>query len=115
MDPKDALSPRNRITAGSIAILYTHPSTDWSVATMIYDGHAAVGMRWNGDIADRRDLGYPSARGSNGAWFVLPDEIAALVLALVLAAEAASAGAGELPPDRLARLFNGRRERQPQS
>jgi hypothetical protein len=114
MDPKDALSPRNRITAGSIAIIYTHPSTDWSVATMTYDGHAAVGMRWNGDINDRKDLGYPSARGTNGAWFVLPDEIAALVLALVLAAEATEASAGNLPPDRLVRLFDGR-ERRPKA
>jgi hypothetical protein len=113
MDPKDALSPRSRIKAGSIAVIYTHPSTDWSVATMIYDGRSAVAMRWNGDVNDRRDLGYPSARGANGAWFVLPDEVAALILALVLAAEATGASAGDLPPDRLARLFNSRERRAP--
>jgi hypothetical protein len=111
MDPKDALWPKSRIADNSIAIIYTHPSTDWSVATMVYDGQPAVGMRWNGDVNDRKDLGYPSARGANGAWFILPDEIAALVLALVLAADAATAGATPAPSrGRLSRLFAGGRE-----
>lgn len=83
MHPTEAQSPRRRVADGTVKVLYTHPSTDWSVATMTYDEiPGCVGIRWNGDIADRSDLGYPSARG-NGAWFILPEGVAQMVLGMV--------------------------------
>jgi hypothetical protein len=83
MHPTDAQSPRGRVSEGTVRVLYTHPSTDWSVATMTYDNiPGRVGIRWNGNIADRADLGYPSARG-NGAWFILPDGVAETMLGMV--------------------------------
>ena len=111
MDPKDAASPKDRVSAGTVRVVYTHPSTDWSVATMIYDDHPAVGMRWNGDIGNRQDLGYPSARG-NGAWFILPEEVAGLVMALV---GAVSVARGDEPEGALSSLFFGARFPQPQA
>jgi hypothetical protein len=64
MHATDAQSPKRRVADGTVAVIYTHPSTDWSVATMTYDDIAGrVGIRWNGDIGDRGDLGYPNARG----------------------------------------------------
>ena len=74
MHPLDATSPKWRIAQGTIDVIYIHPSNEWSLATMTYDGHPALGMRWNGDLNDPRDLGYPSARG-NGAWFIVPPEV----------------------------------------
>lgn len=73
MHPHDAQSPKWRIAAGSIKVIYMND--EWSLATMIYDEKPALGIRWNGDITNRQDLGYPSARGSNGAWFIIPREI----------------------------------------
>lgn len=83
MHPTDAHSPKWRIEQGTINVVYTHPSTDWSVATMTYDEiPGCVGIRWNGDINNPADLGYPSARG-NGAWFILPEGPAQMMLAMV--------------------------------
>lgn len=81
MHPSDALSPKWRIEPGSINIIYAND--DWAVATMIYDGRPATGIRWNGDINNRNDLGYPSARGSNGAWFILPEPIDTMVKGMI--------------------------------
>ena len=62
MHPTDAHSPKWRIEQGTIDVVYTHPSTDWSVATMTYDEvPGCVGIRWNGDINNPADLGYPRA------------------------------------------------------
>jgi hypothetical protein len=95
MHPTDALSPKWRIEQGTINVLYTHPSTDWSVATMTYDGQpGCVGIRWNGDINDPTSLGYPSARG-NGAWFILPEGPAQMMLAMVDLANATGMLPGE--------------------
>lgn len=83
MHPNDAHSPKWRIAQGTINVVYTHPSTDWSVATMTYDDTpGCVGIRWNGDITNKDDLGYPSARG-NGAWFILPEGVAEMMLGMV--------------------------------
>jgi len=89
MHPRDAKSPAWRIAPGSIEIV--HINADWSLATMTYDGvEDSVGIRWNGDIENPTDLGYPNAR-SNGAWFILPDGIAEIVLSVVQ-------NTGKLPP-----------------
>jgi hypothetical protein len=83
MHPVDATSPKWRIANNSIRILYTHPTTHWSLASMTYDDIPdRIGIRWNGDVTDRGDLGYPSARG-NGAWFILPDPLDGLVRAMI--------------------------------
>lgn len=81
MHPEDAKSPKWRIT-GPITILHISPDEQWSLASMTYDGVPnRIGIRWNGDINNRDDLGYPSARGSNGAWFILPDDVAGMMTA----------------------------------
>jgi hypothetical protein len=81
MHPHDALSPKWRIEPGSIKVIYSN--NDWALADITYDGVPRTGIRWNGDINDRNDLGYPSARGSNGAWFMLPDELTVIVKAML--------------------------------
>ena len=81
MHPFDAKSPKWRIEDGSIKVIYSNLL--WSLAKMKYDGTPALGIRWNGDINDRNDLGYPSARGSNGAWFILPPEVEPFFLAML--------------------------------
>lgn len=79
----DAHSPKWRIEQGTINVVYTHPSNDWSVATMSYDHTpGCVGIRWNCDITDPADLGYPGARG-NGAWFILRERPAQMMLPMV--------------------------------
>jgi hypothetical protein len=85
LHPSDALSPKWRIDPGSIKVIFTND--DWAVATMIYDGREATGIRWNGDITNRNDLGYPSARGSNGAWFILPEPVGAMTLSMITLAQ----------------------------
>jgi hypothetical protein len=81
MHPFDAKSPKWRIEEGSIKVIYFNEL--WALAKMKYDGTPALGIRWNGDINDRQDLGYPSARSSNGAWFILPPEVEPFFFAML--------------------------------
>jgi hypothetical protein len=74
MRPQDALSPRNKIEADSLDVIYTAPGGGWSLAEVVWDGEARVGCRWNGDINDPEDKGNPRSH-NQGTWFVLPDEI----------------------------------------
>ncbi len=82
MRPQDALSPRNRIKAGSLDVIYTTPAGEWSLAEMVWDGEPRVGCRWNGDIDDPEDKGNPRSH-SQGTWFIFPDEIGFPIAMLV--------------------------------
>jgi hypothetical protein len=61
MRPEDALSPRDRLTTGSLTIIYTHRlEHSWSVAEMEWDRVRRVGCRWNGNLDDSEDKGQPA-------------------------------------------------------
>jgi len=79
-DPKNVLSPKGRVK--SVEVIYDAGPVpgSWSVAQIEWDGHPAVGIRWNGD--EESSKGMPQARG-NPAWFILPDDIAGAVCGLV--------------------------------
>jgi hypothetical protein len=54
------------------------PMSGWSAASMLWDGWAAIGMRWNcGD--DNTGIGSPNSSGYP-VWFILPETIAQTVL-----------------------------------
>ena len=79
MKPENVLSPRRRITPGSLSVILTRPEPEypdrsWSLAEMEYDGKLRVGCRWNGITNDPNSLGHPRSHGQ-AAWFILPDEI----------------------------------------
>lgn len=113
MHPSQVVSPRDRLEAATLKIIYIDPSKEWSIATMTYDEGPAVGLRWNGDINNPKDTGYPN-RGEYGQWFILPAAVAALVLALVNALPRASEDSSELDLSVLEAAFHQIRVQQPQ-
>lgn len=80
--PAQVLSPRKRNK--NLRKEHDGGEGSWSLATLEWDGKPAVGIRWNG----RSPEGAPPSKGnpqSSGhpTWFILPDEIATEILALV--------------------------------
>jgi hypothetical protein len=78
LSPKASVSDLHVIFDGGI---YDDDSpawgwTGWSLATMLWDGDPAVGVRWNGE-GDW--VGTPSSRGLP-TWFILPDPLAKIAL-----------------------------------
>ena len=73
-DPTTVRSPKDRVL--DVDVVYDKGPTDqsWSVARLKWDGKDAVGIRWNGEVA-QSGVGTPSSR-SNPTWFIVPDEIA---------------------------------------
>jgi hypothetical protein len=79
MRPENALSPRKRLDASSLDVIYRSPVNErgrsWSLAKMTWDGVPdRVGCRWDGVRDDAEDKGNPRSHGQ-GTWFILPDEI----------------------------------------
>jgi hypothetical protein len=66
------------------SIIYTSPDGHFSIArgTWTEDDMDRFAMRWNGDINDPNDKGYPSVF-DNPMWFQLPYDIRDLIAALI--------------------------------
>jgi hypothetical protein len=75
VDPATVLSPKNAVT--SIEVLYDGGQGSWSAARLGWCGKEKLGIRWNGD--EGSGIGNPQSRG-NPTWFVIPDELASVVL-----------------------------------
>ena len=80
IDPRLVTSPKGRVE--KLDVIHDSGEGDYSVATMLWDGEPAMGIRWNGgDQGDKfQGLGNPQSRGI-ATWFILPDPIAELVRA----------------------------------
>lgn len=80
MHPKYAISKKFTIKK----IIYISPDGYFSIAKGIWneDKTHCFAMRWNGDINDKNDLGYPS-RGAYPMWFMLPTDIREVLVALI--------------------------------
>ncbi len=78
VNPSSVLSPRGLVK--NIDVIYDKGPVQesWSIATLQWNEHDAVGIRWNGD-ADKMGNGTPQSRG-HATWFIVPDEIAEAVL-----------------------------------
>jgi hypothetical protein len=57
--------------------LYDGGQGAWSAARLGWCGEEKLGIRWNGD--EGSGIGNPQSRG-NPTWFVIPDELASVVL-----------------------------------
>ena len=75
VNPETVVSPRNKIR--SVDVLYDDGAGSWSVAILDYDGRERLGIRWNGENGES-GIGNPQSR-ARPTWFVLPDELAAVV------------------------------------
>lgn len=81
IDPQKVISPKTRLS-GPIDVVYPRErdaQAPYSVARFTWDKRPAVGIRWNGDGESEGDVGNPQSRGLP-TWFILPEEIADLVL-----------------------------------
>jgi len=81
VDPRNVISPKTRLT-GPIEVVYPldpDAQADYSIARFTWDKRLAVGIRWNGDQDSDADVGNPQSRGLP-TWFILPEEVADLVL-----------------------------------
>ncbi len=74
MRPQDA-NPENFQHDGNI--IYTSPDNFFSIARGYWSGDqigtTRIAMRWNGDINNPSDLGYPNIFG-RPMWFQLPSD-----------------------------------------
>ena len=80
MKPQD-VNPRNFQVH---KIVYTSPNGGWSIAKgeWVDDGMERFAIRYNGDINNPEDNGFPSTFG-NPMWFQLPYEIKELLKELI--------------------------------
>lgn len=76
------ISPKGRVE--ELKVIYDGGEESWSLAKMKWDGENAVGIRWNGGSEDKKfpGIGNPQSRGVP-TWFILPEEVARVTLALV--------------------------------
>ena len=72
MDPRNAC-PQNFVHNGNV--IYTSPDGSFSIAKGIWveDGTERFALRWNYDLNDPDDKGYPNY-GKYPMWFQLPNE-----------------------------------------
>lgn len=80
MDPHQ-VNPKNFKVS---KIVYTAPNGGWSIAKgeWVEDEMERFAIRYNGDINDPNDKGFPSTFG-NPMWFQLPYEIKDLIQVLI--------------------------------
>lgn len=75
MRPQNA-NPQNFIHNGNI--IFTSPAGHFSIAKGIWKENGVsterLAMRWNGEITDPNDKGYPR-QGAHPLWFQLPDDV----------------------------------------
>lgn len=80
--PDMVKSPKGRIK--DLEVIYNGGEESWSLAKMKWDERNAIGIRWNGGSEDKKfpGIGNPQSRGVP-TWFILPEEVARVTLALV--------------------------------
>ena len=78
VEPATVIAPRTSIR--SVDVLYNAGPGGWSVARLEWEGEERLGIRWNG--AEGPGVGNPQSRAVP-TWFVLPDELTAVVLQAV--------------------------------
>lgn len=78
IDPRMVTSPKGRVDR--LDVIHDFGEGEYAVATLLWDGLPAVGVRWNGGDTPGafQGLGNPQSRGIP-TWFILPDAIATLV------------------------------------
>jgi len=84
IDPGDVHAPRKNWELLSVDFTTGHGDGNqpgWAVATGLWDGHPATGVRWNGEDGES-GAGNPQSRG-HPTWFILPDELVEPVMAKV--------------------------------
>lgn len=84
-DPSTVLSPKGSVA--NLMVLRNTGQDGYSVASMLWEGAPAVGIRWNGH--PKNPIGNPQSRGIP-TWFILPSEIAPAVRLALGAAEGAA-------------------------
>ena len=75
MEPATVCAPKASVR--SVEVLFNAGKGKWSVARIDWEGSEAIGIRWNG--GEGPGIGNPQSRG-NATWFILPDELAGVVL-----------------------------------
>jgi hypothetical protein len=75
VEPATVVAPRTSVR--SVDVLYNTKSGGWSVARLNWEGEERLGIRWNG--TEGPGVGNPQSRAVP-TWFVLPDELTAVVL-----------------------------------
>ncbi|RYF04152.1 MAG: hypothetical protein EOO77_30040 [Oxalobacteraceae bacterium] len=80
MNPWNARSPKSRMDAFSLNVIHTDAADGWSVAELMWDGRARIGLRWDGDLNNPLDLGNPASHG-HGMWFIMPEDMVGKMLA----------------------------------
>jgi hypothetical protein len=80
--PEMVTSPKEKVK--ELKIVYDGDEGGWSLALMLWEGKPTVGIRWNGGSGDKRFpvIGTPQSHGVP-TWFLLPEEVGDVVLALV--------------------------------
>lgn len=76
INPKAVKTPKNRLS-GKNEVLVDKGERGWSICRLTWDGQPALGIRWNGSFNDD-NMGTPQSRGMP-TWFILPNEVAAVV------------------------------------
>lgn len=76
--PEDVVFPRARVS--NVQPIYTTGDDGWSIASLIYDGAPALGMRWNGNS---KEPGYPNGRTGHPVWFIIPEPLHLPILTAV--------------------------------
>ena len=90
-NPENVISPKGVVK--DVRVLLNTGEEGWSLAKLLWEGKEVLGVRWNG--LSTNPLGNPQSRGIP-TWFVLPDEIAGLILKQL---EADSGTPVELPSE----------------
>lgn len=72
--PETVISPKASVS--NLAVLLNTGENGWSLASLQWDDRDALAVRWNGHPGN--PIGNPQSRGIP-TWFILPDEIAALI------------------------------------
>jgi hypothetical protein len=84
MQPHDRLSPKAYIDPASLRVAHTSSDGAWSIAEFNWwEGNAWVpyiGIAWNGDLNNPKDVGWPNSR-NQGTWFCVPPALAPFVKA----------------------------------
>jgi len=75
VEPARVVAPRSSIRA--VDVLYNTGPGGWAVARLNWENEERLGIRWNG--AEGPGVGNPQSRAVP-TWFVLPDELTAVVL-----------------------------------
>jgi len=75
VEPATVWAPKASVR--SLEILHNTGPGGWSVARVNWEGVERIGVRWNG-ADDGPGIGNPQSRG-NATWFILPEELEAVV------------------------------------